>query len=120
MNPATVRAGVLAADCIEWQFGTPNSRSRPGEENNGETTFTVYETCHQPFVDFLDVRREDPRLHISTPSSEQDIVGVPVHGKHSRPDRLLQMLRNPPVVLGVERANRDGAIHSIGGFRPAS
>ena len=33
------------------------------------------------------------------PGSDEAVVGMPVEGGHSRLDRLLDVLRHPPVVL---------------------
>lgn len=62
---------------------------------------------HVPLVDLLDICGEDTSLEISTPGSEEDIVGVPVDGQHGGPDGLLQLLCDPPVVLFIERADGD-------------
>lgn len=61
-----------------------------------------------PLIHFFDISGEDACLHISTASSEQDIVGVPVHRKHGRPDGFLQQFRDPPIVLRVKRADSNG------------
>ena len=60
-------------------------------------------------VDILDVRGKDTSLHVCTSSSQQDIVRMPVEGKDSRSDRFLEELRDPPVALFVEGADRDGS-----------
>lgn len=60
-----------------------------------------------PLINLLNVCREHTSLHVSASGSEEDIVWVPVDGKHSRSDRLLQQLRDPPVVLGVEGTDGD-------------
>ena len=60
-----------------------------------------------PVINFLDIRRENARFHIGTSSGQENIVGMPVQGEHSRSDWLLQEFRDPPVVFGVEGADRD-------------
>ena len=60
-------------------------------------------------VDILDVRGKDTSLHVCTSSGQQDIVRMPVDGKDSRSDRFLEELRDPPVALFVEGADRDGS-----------
>jgi hypothetical protein len=58
-------------------------------------------------IDTLDKCREDICFSIRSSRSEQDVVRVPVDGQYSRPDRLLDVLGYPPVVLLVERADSD-------------
>jgi len=63
------------------------------------------ETANSLLVDTLNECREDICLSIRSSRSEQDVVGVPVDGQYSRPDRLLDVLGHPPIVLLVERAD---------------
>jgi hypothetical protein len=58
-------------------------------------------------IDTLDECRKDICFSIRSSCSEQDVVGVPVDGQYSRPDRLLDVLGHPPVVLLVKRTNSD-------------
>jgi len=67
----------------------------------------MLETADLLLVDTLDESREDICLCVRSSRSEQDVVGVPVDGQHSRPDRLLDVLGHPPIVLLVERADSD-------------
>lgn len=60
-------------------------------------------------IHFLDVSRENPCLHVCTARSEEYIVGMPVNRQDSGADGLLEQLADPPVVLGVEGADSDGA-----------
>ena len=62
-----------------------------------------------PLIDILDVRREHTRLHVCAASGEEDVVGVPIDGQDGRTDGLLEQAGHPPVALGVERADCDGA-----------
>jgi hypothetical protein len=64
-------------------------------------------TADSLLIDTLDESREDISLSIRSSRSEQDVVGVPVDGQDSRPDRLLDVLGYPPIVLLVKRTNSD-------------
>jgi hypothetical protein len=48
-------------------------------------------------------------LGIGTPSSKKNIVRMPINTQHSTPNRLLQMLANPPIALFVKGAHTDCA-----------
>jgi hypothetical protein len=58
-------------------------------------------------VSHLDIGGEDADLEVRGAGGEKDVVGVPVHRRHSRLQRLLDVLRHPPVVLLVEVAYGD-------------
>ena len=62
-------------------------------------------------VNVLDVGGEHTSLHIGTAGRKEHVVGVPVDGQDRRADGLLEQTRNPPVVVGIEGANRDGPIN---------
>jgi hypothetical protein len=62
-------------------------------------------------INTLDESREDICFSIRSSRSEQDIVRVPVDRQYSRPDRLLDVLGYPPVVLLVKRADSDSPDH---------
>ena len=62
---------------------------------------------NEPGLDVLDPSGEDPGLHVGASSTEEDVVGMPIDGKDSRSDGLLEVLGDPPVVLGIERADGD-------------
>lgn len=53
-------------------------------------------------VDTLDERREDVCLGICSSCSEENVVGVPIDRQNSRPNRLLDVLGYPPIVLLIE------------------
>jgi hypothetical protein len=55
-----------------------------------------------PFVNIFDIGREHASLHVCAPCGEQDIVWMPVNRENGRTDRLLELFRNPPVVVRVE------------------
>jgi hypothetical protein len=58
-------------------------------------------------INALDEARENPSMGISRPRRQQDRVRVPGQGGDCAPDGLLQMLRNPPIVLFLEVADRN-------------
>ena len=60
---------------------------------------------HSLLVDVLDIGRKDTSLHIRASCSEQDVVWVPVDRKNGRSDWFLELLRNPPIIVFVKRAN---------------
>lgn len=60
-----------------------------------------------PFVNVLDVGGKYACLHVCTSRSEQDIVRMPVDREHGGADRLLELLRHPPVVVRIKGTNRD-------------
>ena len=60
------------------------------------------------WVDTLDIRRKDVCLALGRPGSEENVVGVPVDREHGRAERLLDVLRHPPVVFLVKVADGDG------------
>ena len=59
-------------------------------------------------VNALNERREDVCFGIRSSSGDQDVVGMPIDGKYGRPERFLDMLGYPPIVLFVKRADSDG------------
>ena len=58
-------------------------------------------------VDALDKGRKHSSLGIRASSRDQDVVGMPVDRQNGRPERLLEMLRDPPVVLFIEGTDSD-------------
>lgn len=60
-------------------------------------------------VDALDETREHAGMRVRGPGREQDAVRVPRQCRHGAPDRLLQVLRHPPVVFFLKVAHRDQA-----------
>ena len=90
VNPAAIGARELAADGAEGELVTP---------------CRWLGLC----VDTLDECRKDICLGVRSASSEEDVVGVPVHSENSRAERLLDVLGYPPVVLLVKRADGDSA-----------
>jgi len=58
-------------------------------------------------VDALDKGRKHTSLGIRASSRDQDVVGMPVDRQNGRPERLLEMLGDPPVVLFIEGTDSD-------------
>ena len=67
---------------------------------------------HRLPIHVLDVRGENPGLHVRTASDQQHIVRVPINGKDGGPDGFLEEFRDPPVALLVEGVDRDGSDNS--------
>ena len=65
---------------------------------------------NSPLVNVFDVGGKDTGLHVRASCSEQDVVWVPIDRKNCRTDWLLELLRDPPIVVWVERANGDGPL----------
>lgn len=81
----------LAADGVERQALTPNTGIRAG-------------------IDTLDEAGENSSMGIGGSGSQENTVGVPGDSGNGTPDRLLQVLRNPPVILFLEVADSDDAV----------
>ena len=60
---------------------------------------------NSPLVNVFDVGGKDTGLHVRASCSEQNVVWVPVDRKNGRSNWLLELLRNPPIVVFVKRAN---------------
>ncbi len=91
MDPPSRAVEVLAADSVEGQALTPYTRVGTG-------------------VGSLDEAGEDPGMGVGGSGSEKDGVGMPAHGSDGTPNGLLQVLRDPPVVLLFEVANGDDPV----------
>ena len=63
-------------------------------------------------IDPLDKGRKDAGLGIGAPRSDQDVVRVPIDREDGGSEGLLQVLRDPPVVLFIERTDGDGPMLS--------
>ena len=66
-------------------------------------------------LDVLDVGGEDAHLEARRARGQQAVVGVPVQRSHSRLDRLLDVLGDPPVVLCLEVADGDESVAGADG-----
>ncbi|RUS23162.1 hypothetical protein BC937DRAFT_91849 [Endogone sp. FLAS-F59071] len=53
--------------------------------------------------------RKNASLVVRGPSSQQNVVGMPVDGKNGGTNGLLDMLANPPVVILLKVADGNGA-----------
>ena len=102
-----------ARDSVSHAIVKPSSEERESEEEGDAL-----------LVDALDEGREDARGTVGRPSGEEDRVRVPVEAEDGRAQRLLEVLGDPPVALGVvlahgdrARARRDGELLLVG--RPA-
>ena len=62
---------------------------------------------NSPLVNVFDVGGKDASLHVRASCGEQDVVWVPVDRKDGRTDWLLELLRDPPIVVRVKGANSD-------------
>lgn len=58
-------------------------------------------------LDVLDVSGKHPNLVIGRTGHQQHIVRMPIQRCHRRTDRLLDVLRNPPIVLRLKVAHRN-------------
>lgn len=90
MHPASRVVQELATDGVERQSLAPGRWFRP-------------------LIHSLNVGREHSSVRISRAGSQEDGIGVPGQRSNRTADRLLQVLRNPPVVLFLEVAYRDHA-----------
>jgi len=90
MDPAGGIVQVFAADGVEWQALTPDTR-------------------FWAVIDAFDEGGEDPGVRVCGASSEQDRVRVPGEGSDGASDWLLKVLGDPPVVLFFEVADSDYA-----------
>jgi len=61
-------------------------------------------------VNVFDVGRKDAGFHVRASCGEQNIVWVPVDREDGGADRLLELLRDPPVVVWIKRTNRDSPV----------
>lgn len=58
-------------------------------------------------IDPLDERRKHPGLGIRAPRGDQDVVRVPIDGQDRGPQRFLEVLGDPPIVLLVKGTDGD-------------
>lgn len=92
----------LSTNGVEWQTLTPNRGSRS-------------------LVDTLDEGTKHTSMAVGAAQSNQDTVGVPGDAGDSAAKRLLQVLRDPPVVLflkvtdsGNPSTTTDGKFRLVG------
>lgn len=90
LDPASGVVQVFTTDGVEWQALTPS-------------------TGLGALIDTLDEAGKDSSMRVGGASSEQNRVRVPGQCSDSTANRLLQVLRNPPVVLLLEVTNSDDA-----------
>lgn len=90
MNPSGRVIQEFSTDSIKRQPLAPTTRLRP-------------------LINPLDIPREHPAVRIRRARRKQDRVGVPRESGDGAADRLLQVLRDPPVVFLLEVADRDDA-----------
>lgn len=88
VNPTTSWSAELATNGSEGQSLTPDTGRRLS-------------------INTLDVSTEHSSLHVGTTSGQKHVVLVPFQRQHSRPERTLNVLGNPPVVVLLKRADAD-------------
>ena len=88
LDPASGVVKVFTADSVEGQALTPSAGLGAG-------------------VDTLDEAGEDASVGVGGSGSQQDGVWVPCESCDGAADRLLEVLRDPPVVLLFEVTNSD-------------
>lgn len=93
LDPTSSIIQVFATDSVERKALSPRTRLRAG-------------------INTLDEAREDSGVRIGRSGCQQDGVRVPCQGCNSTANRLLDVLRDPPVVLLLEVA--DGNHSSAG------
>lgn len=108
MDPATARTTIFTADSVERELLSPNRGRWPIPNKKGNTSerqsiTTIDKTS--PLIHIFDVRRKYTGFHVRATSGEEDVVGVPIDGQDGRSDWLLEQPRDPPIALGVERAD---------------
>lgn len=91
VNPASRVVQVFSADGVEGQSLTPDARLGT-------------------LIDALDKGGQNSGMRIGRAGCEEHRVGVPSNAGDGAADRLLQVLRNPPVVFLLEVANGDDAV----------
>ena len=96
VNPTSGVVQVLSTDGVEGQSLTPGTGLRS-------------------FVGALDEAGEDSRMRIRGTSSKKDRVGVPGDAGDGAADGLLQVLRDPPIVLLLEVADGNDTIAGADG-----
>ena len=96
VDPAGRVVQELAADGVERQALAPGGRLGT-------------------LVGALDEGREDTGVSVGGTGGQEDRVRVPGDRGDGRPDRLLQMLGYPPVVLLLEVADGDDAVAGADG-----
>lgn len=109
--PSAVRRGKVSTDSTKWQSISPNVWLRP--ECVSWAQSRVRKRVSSLGVDTFDECREDVCLGVGRTRSEKDVVRMPVDREDGRPDGLLDVLGDPPVVLLVERADGDGSAQAL-------
>lgn len=90
LNPASGVVQVFTTDSVERETLAPGAGLRTG-------------------IDTLDEAGKDTSVGVGRAGSKQHRVRVPCESRDGTPDGLLQMLRDPPVVLLLEIADGDNA-----------
>ena len=88
VNPPSRVVRVFSADGVEWDTFTPHRWVRAS-------------------IDALDERGKYTGVGICGLSSKEDRVGMPGKGEDGRPERPLDVFRNPPVIFFLEVADSD-------------
>lgn len=88
MDPSGRVIQKFTTDGVERETLSPSTRLRTG-------------------INSLDVAREDSSVGVSRSGREQHRVRMPGKGSDGAPNRLLQVFRDPPVVLLFEIADRN-------------
>ena len=91
MDPSGRIVQELSTDSVEGQPLSPDARGRAA-------------------IHTLDKRGEDSRVGIGRAGGEKNGVRMPGNAGNGTPDRLLQVLRHPPVILLLEVADGDDAV----------
>lgn len=88
MYPACRVVEILPADGVEGQAFSPHA-------------------AFWPLVDAFDEARKYPGMGVCRSGSQEDGIRVPGDSGDGAPNRLLQLLRHPPVVFLLKIANSD-------------
>lgn len=90
LNPTSRVIQEFTTNCVKGEPFTPGAGLRAG-------------------VDTLDEAGKHPGMRVSRPRSQENGVWMPSKGGNSAADGLLQVLRDPPVILLFKIAHRDHA-----------
>jgi len=90
MDPSSARIHKLSTNGVEREPSTPH-------------------TWLGTLINTLDESGENASVGIGGTGSEENRIRMPGDGEDRGPDRLLEVLGNPPVVFGLEVTDGDGA-----------
>jgi len=93
-------------DGVDPASGVVQELSAHGVERKSLTPHTGGGTA----IDTFDEGGEYPSVGVGRPSSKEDGVRMPGDSSNSTSNRLLQMLRNPPVILLLKVTNGNDAV----------